>query len=261
MISDDRRQAVCTRVESSKKFGRSGPGWRHQLATGPPPPRELAKPYQAPNRPPVDFSTLAGVWHQLARDNCRLPQLATLLGLSVASLTVSKAGWSPERKAWSWPMYQPSGRIWGIRLRTMDGRKFAVTGSREGLFLTRGLDKDERLFVCEGPTDAAALYDLGSCAIGRPSNISGSHLVAEYCRRNRARYVVLVLDRDTPNSAAAANTARGAASLLDLLRPIVHTCWQVRSPFGKDIRDWLMKGGSAQSWRMVSESAKVLMRR
>jgi hypothetical protein len=48
----------------------------------------------------------------------------------------------------------------GIRLRNDLGRKWAVTGSRQGLFLP-GPHPGQTVLIVEGPTDAAAAVDLG----------------------------------------------------------------------------------------------------
>jgi hypothetical protein len=60
----------------------------------------------------------------------------------------------------------------GIRLRRENGSNLAVAGSREGPFLPMtGWPGDRgRLLVSEGPSDTAALFDMGFLnVVGRPS--------------------------------------------------------------------------------------------
>jgi hypothetical protein len=79
-------------------------------------------------------------------------------------------------------MMDVAGRVQGIRLRFSNGRKLAVRGGREGLFVPSGLAATNQLLICEGPTDTAALLDLGFAAVGRPSCAGGTRLLVELLR-------------------------------------------------------------------------------
>src|SRR5439155_4372061 len=105
------------------------------------------------------------------------------------------------------------------RLRRPDGAKFAVRGSKDGLFLpaTDSNDESGALLICEGPTDTAALLDMGySNVIGRPSCTGGIKLLVAIVRQ-RFRDVVVISDGDTPGRIGAHNLA----SVLAVYAPTV----------------------------------------
>jgi DNA primase len=135
-----------------------------------------------------------------------------------------------------------AGRVLGIRLRRPNGFKLAVTGSREGLFIP-GLDNQANetspLLICEGPTDTAALLDMGfSHVAGRPSCTGGVKLLVELVRSRGRPEVVVVADADKPGRRGAENLA----SVLLVYTPAVRI---IQPPVGqKDARDWLRAGGT-----------------
>src|SRR5262249_47457954 len=142
-------------------------------------------------------------------DPGRLHQLAVTLGLSSEALAALGTGWSEAHRAWSFPMADTAGNVLGIRLRGQDGRKFAVKGGREGLFIAPTLEIDPAiLLVCEGPTDTAALLGLGfRSVVGRPSCTGGIKLLVEFVRGRAPSEVVVVSDADEPGRRGAANLA------------------------------------------------------
>jgi DNA primase len=131
-------------------------------------------------------------------------------------------------------MTDASGNILGIRLRRPNGFKFAVTGGREGLFLPTAESTDQRLLICEGPTDTAALLDLGfGAVVGRPSCTGGVKLLLELAQRRRPAEVIIVADADEPGQ-------RGANNLASVLVAHVSKVLVIQPPAGiKDARDWL----------------------
>jgi hypothetical protein len=162
-------------------------------------------------------------------------------------------GWSGELRAWSFPMTDAAGTVLGIRLRGQDGSKFAVRGGKEGLFLPAGLPPEGgRRLVCEGPTDAAALVDMGfHSVVGRPSCIGGIKLVTELVRRRKTEEVVIVADGDVPGR-------RGADSLASVLLVFVTVVRVIQPPDGiKDARDWLRAGGNRLVVEAVIRAAPV----
>jgi hypothetical protein len=83
----------------------------------------------------------------------------------------------------TFPMKDSNGRIVGIRLRLPSGRKLAIKDGKEGLFYPGDLQPGGRLLAAEGPTDTAALLDLGFSAVGRPSCNGGIRHVLQLVRR------------------------------------------------------------------------------
>jgi hypothetical protein len=129
----------------------------------------------------------------------------------------------------------------GIRLRTDSGFKFAVAGSKQGLFSPADLRVHDHLLVAEGPTDTAALLDLGSSAIGRPSCTGGTGLLVALVGRFRPASAVVVADADEPG-------LRGAAALAGVLAAYVPDVRVIRPPDRvKDARAWKNAGPSADA--------------
>jgi len=138
----------------------------------------------------------------------------------------------------------------GIRLRHLDGRKLSVRGGREGLFVPRDLATSERLLVCEGATDAAALLDLGLTAIGRPSCTGGVGLIVDVVRRRREREVVVLADADEPGR-------RGAANLAAVLTAFAPSVRIIEPPSGaKDARAWVRSGATAVDVQRAIDAAE-----
>ena len=95
---------------------------------------------------PLFTSEDQAVWRDLAdrykaaADPARIDRLAGLLGVSTASLARLGIGWCGSSRTWSFPMTDAAGRVRGIRLRTDEGRKFAVRGGHDGLFIPDAQD-------------------------------------------------------------------------------------------------------------------------
>jgi hypothetical protein len=179
-------------------------------------------------------------------------RLGRLLGVSAASLRRLGAALSDPPGVWAFPMCDTKRRIIGVRLRDEDGRKWAVPGSHNGLFWPDGLAGAGPLLVCEGPTDTAALLDLGYDAFGRPSCTGAVDLVIQVALRMRRRGVVIVADADGPG-------IEGANRLAEALTAANRRPKVIRPLKGKDARAWVRAGATravvdcaianAQHWR------------
>src|SRR5690606_39526809 len=132
----------------------------------------------------------------------RLASQATALGVSPDSLRALRAGWSDKSNALAFPMCSASGAPVGVRYRAPGGRKWAEPGSRQGLFMGAMPSRRRVLFVCEGPTDTAALLSLGLFAVGRPGMFGAW---ADVCAvaDEYAHQVVIVPDGDAEGGPAA----------------------------------------------------------
>lgn len=226
----------CMRVESNISM-RNG-GWLHR--------DEIIRPYIAPVKraipePEIDFE---GMWHPWFKstDFQLLDGLAMSLGVDTDSLERLDAAWSGT--AWAFPMRDAQDKMIGIRLRDGKGNKWAVKGSKQGLFLP---DKkpEGTVFIVEGPTDCAAALSLGLNAIGRPSCLGQESLIVQYIRTHKIKRAVIVTDNDEPG-------LRGAAKLQTML-PIFST---VYVPPLKDLREFLMLGGTEE---MIATAIKDLV--
>ncbi len=256
LIARDGTAAICPRVESPKRIGEAG--YLHRLSQEPwRPARQYIRVVSSggDGRPRADLAFLAAEY-QRAVDPGRLHQLAASLGVSVDSLMSLRIGWSMASRAWSFPMTDASGKVLGIRLRRAGGGKFAVRGGREGLFIPGGLLERaapmSRLLICEGPSDAAALLDMGfSDVVGRPSCTGGIKLMVELVKRRQRPDVVIVADADEPGRRGADNLASVLVAYVPSVRVVL--------PAGelKDARDWLRAGGTRGELEQVIDAAPV----
>ncbi|MBI2481514.1 MAG: toprim domain-containing protein, partial [Planctomycetia bacterium] len=200
---------ICTRIESEKRCGDAG--WLHRLRDDrdwrPSRTRRVVIHDRAPqDGEHRDFDNLATRFEQAIGVDA-LEELAGNLCVSGDSLRQLRTGWSAARCAYSFPMSDSSGRVVGIRLRLLGGGKISVDGGKEGLFVPRVLDPNVGLLICEGPTDTAAILDLGFNAIGRPSCSGGLKLIVDLVQRRQPSQVVVIADRDAPGQQGAENLA------------------------------------------------------
>jgi len=256
---DDAPTAVlCARTESAKRCGDAG--WLHVLRDDGPawPPwrRTITRAVKMmTDAQPNGSDKLAAeaaaavVWCDKHANS--LQQFATTLGLSAESLRRLSVGRLPRRQAWAFPMKSADGTLVGIRLRLSSGRKLSVKGGREGLFLPEGLQSGGRLLVCEGPTDTAALLDLGFSAVGRPSCSGGANHLIALAKQLRPDEIVIVADGDGPGQ-------RGAETLADKLAAYVPAVRIVTPPAGvKDAREWKRNGATRADVRAAIDPAPI----
>lgn len=183
-------------------------------------------------------------------DDAAAARFADQLGLSASSLRRLDIGWASATVlrasgtacrgpgAWTFPMVDMTGRVVGVRLRSLDGSKFSVRDSRQGLFVPHGLQNCKLLLFAEGPTDTAAILDLGFDAIGRPNCSGGGKLVRDFVTANRCMQVVVVSDGDEPGR-------RGAESLACHLLPNCPSVKVLVPPNNiRDIREWKRAGAT-----------------
>lgn len=250
LIAADDGAAICARVESPKRVGEAG--WLHRLRMDDwRPARRFVRSVPVPStRGRFNLAELAAACRR-SLDPGLLDALALDLGLSVASLDALGIGWSAVHRAWSFPMLTPAGDVLGIRLRQSNGFKFSVAGGREGLFLPSASDgSDSRLLIAEGPTDTAALLDMGFVSVaGRPSCTGGIRLLVDLVRLRRPPEAVIVADADEPGR-------RGASNLAAVLLVHVPVVRVIGPPEGiKDARAWLRTGGTRKDVEQATAAA------
>jgi len=254
-VSGDGQVAHCMRVESSHKT--STGGWIHRLTDDPP--VTPVYRHKATSADPVKIDCeqiMARYRAETLPEDVR--RLATDLGLTADSLRrldVARAG--PHR-AWAFPMRAPDGLV-GIRLRNDQADKWAITGSRQGLFIPDGHvgDQCDDVLVCEGPTDTAAMLDLGFYAVGRPAcRGQEDMLIGLLYRRN----IVILADRDEPKTRPDGTVwypgQQGAAHLANLLIGKARTVKVVKPLKGKDARAWKRAGATRQIIETVITNAE-----
>lgn len=260
LVEDDGTAALCSRIESPKLCGEPfAGGWLHKL-TDDIRKAKYVKKYKPPQpAPPVN-------WYRLAmgyRDNLDMVKAVALFGLSAMALDDLLLGWDPVKKVHTWPMKNGRGNIIGIRLRTLDGKKFSVPGSKNGLFmpLSAKADADELLFIGEGPTDTAALLDLGFPAIGRASCGTGYQYIKEMIEHYN-RQVVIFSDKDeakyTPDGKKFFPGYDGGLKLARSIKPFVRSVRLIKPPMKKDIRAWYKAGATRAAVLALVHNAKFI---
>ena len=141
-------------------------------------------------------------------------------------------------------MWDGNGAMIGIRLRSLNGAKWCVPGSANGIFWPTEVDRlsESGMMICEGPTDCAALLDLGFDAIGRPNALGGAKYLTDFVRGARRR-VIIIADNDGERGVGMA----GAHKLATAIKPLTRAVRVLKTPGGfKDIRGWYNGGGTRE---------------
>lgn len=218
--------ARCMRIESTRA-SKAG-GWIHELGENFVPP--VSKPLPETS---IHADALMHGWRRETTPD-QVEAFAAELGISTPALNALGIAWAPEYRAFAFPMSDSEGKVIGVRLRNREGKKWAVKGSRQGLFVP-SLEGQKRVFVCEGPTDTAACLSMGFFAIGRPCCLGCEEMLCESLRRLKVRECVLALDNDTAG-------INGTEKLITFLR----VPFQRLIPPAKDMRAFVVAGGTAQ---------------
>ena len=224
-VSTNGNAVCCMRVESDTPIKNGG--WLHRIG-------ERVMEYRMPERqapPPPDFTFRHAAWLDKTTP-AEIEAHAESLGVSPSALEDLSAAYAWNHNAWAWPMRDGSGMIVGIRLRAEAGKKWAVLGSHQGVFVPASWpDMPREAVICEGPTDTAAALSIGLLGIGRPSCLGCEVALIETLKRMGVRRVVIVADHDGPGLA-------GAKRLAGQLR----MPWKIIMPPEKDMRAWLVAG-------------------
>lgn len=228
MYSEDGQVAICARISEGSKKRSGEAGWLHVIDHDSKPSGKPFKRYMP--KPVRDFTAESKEYQERLSDR-QLRWLGASLGVTPISLQRLCVGW--DGKAFAFPMRDEKRKIIGIRRRFGDGKKFAVKGSSNGLFIPEGLTESGPLIICEGPTDTGAALDLGFDAIGRPNCDSKVDMTVKFAR---GRKVTIIADND----------AVGIEGAKKLSRKLIEHCPEVKiivPPLGvKDLRQWKQRG-------------------
>jgi hypothetical protein len=231
-VSSDKSAAICPRTESGSKKYIEGSGYLHILKETDEWKRELSKPEV--KQLPEHNEVLAIMARKLAKSitEDRLVDLAENLDISKKTLKRMYVGYASNQDAYSFPMQRAGNRLLGIRFRNLQGKKWAMKGSKQGLFIPRPEGpKQKGLLICEGPTDTGCALDMGFDCIGRPSCNSKSDMLVE-C--TKGRHVAIVSDADN----VGLDGAERLAFTLKAHCPEV----VILVPPAKDLRAWVDEG-------------------
>lgn len=168
-----------------------------------------------------------------------IDELAASLSLPPDSLKPGAGidtAWFRQHCAFGFAMRDGNYHTIGVRLRNKGGEKWAIKGSKNGLFYPLS-DIPKTVVIVEGPTDAAAVVSFGMFPIGRASCSSGGNYIMEFLSRNRhVKEAIIIADNDKPG-------LDGANALAKSL-PV--TSVVITLPC-KDIRQFKNMGGTAKS--------------
>lgn len=241
------RAILCQREPSDFPFDRGG--WFHPYNG------ERRKQFNPPKKsivePIKNFDQVLEFWE--ASTSClRLELFANLLGVKFEALNwLDCSQYVPRNsynQAWAFPMRDGMGNCVGIRLRDEQGNKWAVKGSRQGLFIPSYLEgnDDGTCFITEGPTDCAAALSLGFYSIGRPSCNSNPEQILIALREHKILRVVIVADNDTKFRMSGEEWSPGAEGAKQLAKVLRKPYVIFMPPGCKDFRQFVNKGGTAQ---------------
>ena len=180
--------------------------------------------------------------------------MAAEIGVHPDSANHMGVAWASQYQAWAWPMSDGNGRYCGIRLRSETGRKWAVTGSRQGVFLPHAPCAN-RVFLPEGPTDTCALLSLGVFAIGRPSCSGGLVELKNNIVRLHIREAVIIADNDEDKIGPTGlkfNPGYDGARQLQAFLPVPSCIIAMPT---KDARSFLSAGGDCDMLNSIASSA------
>jgi hypothetical protein len=211
-------------------------------------PNQYARPKPKPKPTRDDWDELHGRFLEELTPT-HMAMLSCQLGVTSKALRAMGLGYSESRRAYTFPMYNARGDITGMRLRNRQGKKYAITLSRDGIFASKCCDWGSRTLIAEGPTDCAALFDLGHInVIGRPSCRGAVLITKEVVGDLEA---VIVSDRDGPGlegSRMLAEHLIGSAKSVKIIMP----------PGGfKDVREWVGQGASFEAIETLILEAEV----
>ncbi|MDD4862279.1 MAG: hypothetical protein PHI33_09215, partial [Smithellaceae bacterium] len=149
-------KTCCMRIKSDKPAHNGG--WWHQIKDMP---KKVEYHKQIKPQRPVNLKRTWESWSSMTDDD-DIKTCALRLGVSSESLSDLGMAWAWQYGAWAFPMRDGAGGVVGIRLRGETGKKWAVAGSRQGVFMpTAWPESTQVALICEGPTDTAAALSIG----------------------------------------------------------------------------------------------------
>jgi hypothetical protein len=184
----------------------------------------------------------------------QIVRLADHLGVKASALVDLRACYAVEHSAWSFPMSDGFGNLIGIRLRNFLGDKWAVKGSRSGVFFPRCTPQDV-MVVAEGPTDTAAVLGMGMFCVGRPSCSGGAAEIIHCIGRHRVNKVLIISDNDPKHRPDGTPWNPGLEGSLRLQEQLPVPSCIVVLPC-KDIREFVNLGGQARDLEYLVQSMR-----
>ena len=232
--------AVCMRIDSDHATANGGR--LHRLKETPRDPRRFIPLPKMDESPKIDAAEIMR-GYRAATSLEKISAYAADLGVAASPLEWMDVNWAAEHSAWAWPMRNGDGDIIGIRLRNSIAEKWAVRGSKQGLFYPSDpKDNFDRIaYVCEGPTDTAAALTLGLWAVGRAACRGQSEMLTTFFGYFGIRKVVVIADNDVAKDGPKGPWYPGVEGAEALVKEI-GLPWKILIPPEKDLRRWLQRG-------------------
>lgn len=195
---------LCMRVlsERPKNLADGSTGYLHAINGDRP---KVVPTYQEKPAPLLNVSLLMDLWKK-DRSGHRLDALSVDLGVTTWSLEVLECVHAPYHETYAFPMRSGDNSYTGIRLRKINGEKWAERGSHQGLFIPQ-VEPQKTVLITEGPTDTAAALSIGYFAIGKPNCCGGIEHLKIAVKKLGIRRAVIVSDLDDPGLRGAQTLA------------------------------------------------------
>jgi len=223
--------ACCMRVRSDRELSNGGylHSWGFLEKNAKPKPVKEEKPTY------IKAEQILRNWRKTLNQD--LSKLVVDLGVTKWSLELLGTVRAPYHDTYGFPMCNAEGRVCGIRLRDMSGKKWAVKGSKQGIFLGLSCNTNyQYALIVEGPTDSAAALSMGFRVIGRPSCLGAIQTINDTCKVHGVRSAVIVADLDDAGLEGATILAEG-----------INIPTAIMMCPAKDLRAFYNNGGNAKT--------------
>jgi len=224
MVSPDGKAAICPRIPSDKIIGESG--FLHILSKDYKPVK-IKKKYQVP----INWDAL-NTFYQKRCNDIVLQPLVEEFGYT----NLKRMGIGYDGESWTFPMRNSEDEIIGVQRRFLNGDKRFVKGSKNGLFIPRGLNiAASEILICEGVSDTIAALDMDFEAIGRVSCGTGVQMLCDYFTYQvSSPKIIIVADNDLVG-------IQGAKKLAEALIAVNRIAHVIIPPVA-DLRAWKESG-------------------
>ncbi len=225
----------CMRIANNNPCKNGG--WLYPLNSEHPKPRPVRQWIPSTATPNLD--AMLDQWRRQSNE-AHLCWLASSLGVKCDALK-SIGTCQRDEHVWAFPMRDGDGKTIGIRLRHDSGNKWAIKGSRQGLFITNQPSGDTA-FICEGPTDTAAALTIGLWAVGRASCAGPNQELRRLLKARNIRRAVILSDNDDPgiNGSERLSHEIGVACVV-LVLPAKDMREFVRCGGNREMIEWMMR--------------------
>jgi len=152
-------------------------------------------------------------------------------------LNVGWNGW-----AYTFAVYDGSGKPIGIQVRDLNGTKQMMRHSRTGIFIPQKLLRETleggTVFITEGVSDLACLLDMKYDGIGRFNATQNSEYVVQFFEKLQPKQIIVIPDRDEAGLKGALKFMSALHDRISLWdkKPMMDVLL-VDAPY-KDLRDW-----------------------